>query len=150
MYPLRLSRYDEKNRERDYTYVSSGSPSYQIFKTAAQGQPGSLEPIPEGGYGVGKVEWAGKRDVWSASHGPGLGPFWVGIRPQQSMARGDFGFHMDANYIYAPGSAGCLVFRTEANARVFLSWFTDGKGVPGDLVVNWGRGTVGSLPKVKK
>jgi lysozyme len=38
--------------------VTSGAPGAQAFRTGAASRSGSLEPLPEGRYGLGPVEWA--------------------------------------------------------------------------------------------
>lgn len=148
LYKLKLSIVKD-GLEHDSILVCSGSPRKQTFRKALNDNSvsGSLEPIPEGKYNVGNIEWAGTNGDWNASWGAGLGPVWISIIPTVHMNRGDFGFHMDDNILSSPGSAGCVVFRTVAEMKKFLTWFEG--TAPSQLIVNWNLGSVVS-PVTKK
>ena len=137
---LRLDRVTD-GVVQDSLRVCSGQPGRQHFRTAEEGRSGSMEPIPEGRYRIGKPEWAGGVGDYSASWGSGLGPVWMSLAPQQDMDRGDFGFHLDSNHGTAPGSAGCVVFWTLPDLRTLLSWQSENEAAQ-ELVVDWGLGTV--------
>jgi len=88
----------------------SGQGHAQHFRkpTDPRSVPGNMEPIPQGRYIVGSVEWKGRPGDWSQSFGPGLGPVWVGLSATFSDDRGSFGIHRDDGPV---GSAGCVVFK---------------------------------------
>jgi GH24 family phage-related lysozyme (muramidase) len=121
--------------------VTSGAPGAQAFRTGAASRSGSLEPLPEGRYGLGPVEWANGVGNYSASWGPGLGAVWVAINYQTpgTTARSALGFHLDSNIKTAPGSAGCVVFPSTDDLRKFVGWMNESK--PQHLFVDWGLGT---------
>lgn len=144
LWPLWLDLYQGSTR-MDRLTVVSGAPAYQSFRLAADGHPGSLEPIPEGRYEVGAVEWAAGDENWGATWGLALGPWWCTISPLQSMRRGDFGLHMDWNSGSSPGTAGCIAFDTRESARRWLAWRGAQTG-PVLLVVDWGLGSVEAPP----
>ena len=100
--------------------------------------PGSLQPIPQGLYTVGSLEWAGSRGDYSAAFSSAIGPFWVAITATFGDDRGAFGFHMDHNYTSSPGSAGCVVFQSLSVARLFVELFNDPRSRPRKLRVDWG------------
>jgi lysozyme len=128
--------------------VVSGAPGKQVFATGARSTAKSLTPLPEGRYRLGPVEWKGGEGNWSASWGEGLGPVWVGLEYEAPgrTARSAIGFHLDQNAPVAPGSAGCVVFRSRGDLETFLGWLkADGANLR-HLYVNWGLGT---CPAVK-
>lgn len=113
--------------------------------------PGSLEPIPEGTYKVGPVEWARYNDLY-ASWGSGLGPVWSDLLPFDSGngRRSAFGFHLDENNSYAPGSAGCVVMPDRATLDKYLVLRKKFSHIK-LLTVDYGLGTVPSpAPPVKQ
>lgn len=126
--------------------VCSGAPGRQVLRAYGDpaSRPGSLEPIPEGRYGIGLLEFAGGSFDWVDSWGPGLGDLWCSIIVSGSMARpggrNDFGFHLDENRSWSPGSAGCVVFTTKRDAEVWVQHMR--KHDPKMLVVDWGLGTL--------
>ena len=126
--------------------VVSGAAGAQTFRIGARSRAKSLEPLPEGRYSLGPVEWAGKAGDYAASWGPGLGAVWVSINyaAPGHTTRSALGFHLDENAKTAPGSAGCVVFRSTADLRTFVGWMNQHR--PKDLYVNWGLGT---CPAVK-
>jgi hypothetical protein len=123
--------------------VVSGAVGKQSFRIGSRSQAGSREPLPEGRYSVGRVEWAsGKAGDYSKSWpDPGLGPVWVSITYSAPGVtdRSALGFHVDANAPVAPGSVGCVVFRSMADLRTFVGWMNQHN--PKELYVNWGLGT---------
>lgn len=89
----------------------SGQPYAQSFRRPEHPRsvPGCMEPIPHGDYRIGDIEWAGGKDNYNASWGPGLGPIWVALKATFSDDRSAFGIHLDSNAGTSPGSAGCVV-----------------------------------------
>jgi len=147
LYALRLGRWVD-GREIATLTVNSGAPNVQEFYLPRDGRPGDMRPLPEAVYRLGPLEWAGGRGNYSASWGTGLGPTWIAIDPAPGfeMRRSAFGFHLDANRVYAPGSAGCVVLPDMDALRAFVGWYSDGRGGPTELVVDWGLGTVPGPP----
>lgn len=119
--------------------VCSGQPGRQTYRTALAGLSGSMEPIPEGRYRLGPVEWRGRPGDYSASWGAGLGPVWISLIPLQSSERGDFGLHWDANSGSSPGSAGCVVMGNVDDLRTLVAW-QSGPDAATELHVDWGLG----------
>lgn len=123
----------------------SGQPSKQSFRTAEISKAGSAEPLPEGYWKLGSVEWASgikgdESKSWADSN-DGVGPAWVGMQPTYQTERGDIGFHLDNNsYIY-PGTVGCVGLLNKSDLRKFVSWF-DSYDAPNVAIVDWGLGTV--------
>lgn len=113
----------------------SGAAGRQNFRRKSDEVAGRLEPIPEGVYSLGPLEWAGKPGDYDTSWSSALGPVWVTIEPVRSI-----GFHLDANAIWSFGSAGCVVFPDEPTLRQFVSWWDDDP--PTTLTVDWGLGTI--------
>lgn len=126
--------------------VTSGAPGAQAFRTGAASRTGSLEPLPEGRYGVGPVEWANGVGNYSGSWGPGLGAVWASITYQSpgNTSRSALGFHLDANIKTAPGSAGCVVFQNTEDLKTFVGWMNAHKVQT--LFVDWGLGTCPKPP----
>jgi Bacterial pre-peptidase C-terminal domain len=123
----------------------SGQPSKQSFRTAEISKAGSAEPLPEGYWKLGSVEWASgikgdESKSWADSN-DGVGPAWVGMQPTYQTSRSDIGFHLDNNsYIY-PGTVGCVGLLNKSDLRKFVSWF-DSYDAPKVAIVDWGLGTV--------
>jgi hypothetical protein len=123
----------------------SGQPSKQSFRTAEISKAGSAEPLPEGYWTLGSVEWASgikgdESKSWADSN-DGVGPTWVGMQPTYQTERSDIGFHLDNNsYIY-PGTVGCVGLLNKSDLRKFVSWF-DSYDAPKVAIVDWGLGTV--------
>lgn len=124
----------------------SGAPSAQNFRTGAQSRAGSLEPLPEGRYGIADIAWAGGRNNYGASWGPGLGPASVPLsylgpgRTQRSAIE----IHYDSNASVSPGTAGCVGMRSISDLQTLVGWLRDSD--PQHLYADWGLGT---CPAVK-
>jgi len=129
--PLKLEIGDEE------FLVVSGQGYAQNFRkfNDPRSRPGNMEPIPEGSYGIEDIEWASGKDNYSGSFGEGLGPVWVGLPAQQTMARSAFGIHIDQNMTRAPGSAGCVVLESVEQAKAVVAALR--KFDPRTLVVDW-------------
>lgn len=118
-------------------YVNSGARGCQVFLKGGTGElPGTLYPAPQGEYSVEDIEWAGGKDNYSATHGPGLGPVFVPFNPKFSTKRGSFGLHLDSNRSTSPGSAGCIVFSTLDELKSFVAALREYD--PRRLQVAWG------------
>jgi lysozyme len=123
----------------DTLRVISGAPGVQRFNLPANSDAGSGEPIPQGRYGIGDIDWANGKDNYNASHGEGLGPMWVPLTKKQSDDRDAFGMHGDWNWITDrrnPGSAGCVVPSTLEDLKELVRLLR--KHDPRELVVYWG------------
>lgn len=114
----------------------SGASGRQNFRRKSDAVAGALEPIPEGVYALGPLEWAGKPGDYDTFWSSALGPLWVTIDPDRAI-----GFHLDANALWSFGSAGCVVFPDEPTLKRFVAWW-DGDNPPRMLVVDWGLGSV--------
>lgn len=141
-----LTLYSEGRKVKTWI-VESGSAGKQVLRTYddPNSKPGSMEPIPEGVYSVGPIDPAGGKFDWIGSWGPGIGDLWFGIyHSKGDYMRSAFGFHLDENKVWAPGSAGCIVFDTKEEAEDFVeAWriYSFKR-----LVVDYGFGTVPSPP----
>lgn len=113
----------------------SGQPSAQSFRKPSdpRSRPGNMEPIPQGTYRLGPVEWAGGKGNWSASWGAGLGPVWISLTATFSDDRSAFGIHLDSGPV---GSAGCVVLPDVDTFKRLLTALDLLK--PTVLVADWG------------
>lgn len=121
--------------------VVSGAPGAQQFRTGTRSRAGSLEPLPEGRWGIEDVAWASGRDNYSGSWGPGLGPVSTPLRylGPGTTERGAIEIHIDSNARTSPGTAGCIGIANEADYRKFVTWLRDSD--PRDLFVDYNLGT---------
>lgn len=117
--------------------VASGARGAQVLRRPQdpRSTPGNLEPIPQGRYRIGDIQFANGKDNYEGSFGAGLGPVWVGLDADFSDDRGAFGFHLDSNIGSSPGSAGCVVFRDLSDLKRFVAALR--KHDPKVLDVNW-------------
>jgi len=145
---LDLARYAADGRLLDTLEVCSGAPYAQQFRRAADSRPKSYEPVPEGEYLLGGLEWAGRVDEYTATWGEGLGPVWTDVfpAPGNPTRREAIGIHHDHNRDYAPGTAGCIGLPTMATVQRWVAWWRDEHGRPTSLTVDYGLGTVGRPP----
>lgn len=122
-------------------HVNSGQAYNQELQTDAGRKSGDYSPIPEHVYSLGSLEFAGGKFDWADSWGAGLGDLWCAINPVGGTGNtAALGFHLDENRATAPGSAGCVVFRTKADAESWVAAMR--RHDPDRLYVNWGLGTV--------
>lgn len=119
----------------------SGLAMHQHFRKGADSVAGSYEPLPEGYWSVGIVEWAGGRGNYEARFDSGVGPVWVGLEPKMKTERGSIGIHLDLG---TPGTAGCVGIPDLSDMKRVVAWFDDSSLAPQALTVNWGLGTVES------
>jgi lysozyme len=128
--------------------IISGQSWAQNFRTADVSHSGSMEPLPEGYWTVGDLEFAsGVKGNYSGSWSDGLGPVYVELNCTSPTGRGDIGIHLDANAEVAPGTAGCVGIPKAGadgldNLKKFVGWFANPAEAPERLVVNWGLETV--------
>ncbi len=120
--------------------VVSGVSSRQIFNLPEDSDAGSLEPIPQGRYVIGDIDWAGDKNNYDVPHfhkNDGIGPVFVPLIKHftQIDDRDAFGFHVDWNERHSPGSAGCVCPTTMEDLKelVRLLRLYD----PRDLFVDW-------------
>lgn len=115
----------------------SGQPNAQFFRKPGDPRsvPGCMEPIPFGKYGIGMIEWAGGKDNYNASWGPGLGPVWIALPATFADDRSAFGIHLDSNASTSPGSAGCVVIPNESELKRLVAALR--KHDPKTLEVLW-------------
>lgn len=130
----------------DSLIVVSGAPGAQQFRIGAKSRSGSLEPLPEGRWGIEDVAWAGGRDNYAASWGAGLGPVSTPLRyiGPGTTERSAIEIHIDSNARTSPGTAGCIGIANEVDYRKFVSWLRDSN--PRELYVDYSLGT---CPKPK-
>ena len=121
--------------------VVSGAPGAQHFRTGARSRAGSLEPLPEGRWGIEDVAWAAGRDNYSGSWGAAIGPVSTPLRylGPGTTERSAIEIHIDSNARFAPGTAGCIGIENVADYKKFVSWLRDSD--PRDLYVDYGLGT---------
>jgi len=79
--------------------VVSGAPGAQQFRIGSRSRSGSLEPLPEGRWGIEDVAWAAGADNYSGSWGPGLGPVSTPLRylGPGTTERSAIEIHIDSN-----------------------------------------------------
>jgi Bacterial pre-peptidase C-terminal domain len=124
----------------------SGQPTKQSFRTAEISKSGSAEPLPEGYWQLGNVEWASgikgdESKSWADPPYDGVGPAWVGMSPLYQTERSAIGFHLDNNAYLYPGTVGCIGLLSKSDLRKFVGWF-DNSDAPKVAIVDWGLGTV--------
>jgi lysozyme len=120
--------------DKELFSVASGARGAQVLRQPQdpRSTPGNLEPIPQGKYRIGSIEFANGKDNYEGSWGLGLGPVWVGLDAEFSDDRGSFGIHLDAG---APGTAGCVGVRDISDLRRLVAALR--KHNPSVLEVDW-------------
>ena len=117
--------------------VESGAPRQQSFRTVPTERRGVLEPIPEGTFDVGDLVWSTKPGDYSGKWFSQIdSPIWQSVYHGRAI-----GFHLDGNRSYAPGSAGCPVFRDMETLKRFVE-LQSKYGKLSRLYVDWGLGYV--------
>lgn len=135
LHDIYLNAYQGNNHLGTIT-VNSGAPGHQVFRARPQERTGLLEPCPEGEYDLGSLEWAGGKGNYAAMFKEIDSPIWVTIYRRRAI-----GFHLDGNRLRAPGSAGCLVFKSMDDLKKFVNWW-NGYGAFTKCFVDWGLGYV--------
>lgn len=119
--------------------VNSGGPDVQVFRTLAAQVEGEREPIPEGVYAdlcpllFASGKWGDYSDRFPVIDSP----ISLTIYLRRAIE-----FHLDGNRRRAPGSAGCVVFRTPEDMLAFVDWHEGFADMMSSLWVNWKLGTV--------
>lgn len=105
--------FDQNGKAVFQKFANSGDPSKQN-KFAGQGQSKAevREPLEYGDYKI-------KPTI--ASGLSGVGSKFTPIEPKFATDRTALGIHYDQDRSFKPGSAGCLVFKTEAEFNEFLA-----------------------------
>ncbi len=138
---LLLEFIDPKGRVLAKLDTISGAPGAQEFRVPDDplSFPGSFEPIPQGRYTIGDIDFAGGKDNYTVVHPHetnGIGPVWVPIIKTRFDDRDKFGFHMDWNRSSSPGSAGCICVGTEPELKTLVALLR--RYDPRDLFIDWG------------
>ena len=108
---LKLVVFDKSGKAiAEHTVNSGQSYTQDKFGGAGTTRAGSLAPVEYGTYNIAAPTPSGL---------PGVGKTFIGVNPTFNTQRGDIGFHTDANRATSPGSAGCIVFKTEADFDKF-------------------------------
>jgi len=104
--------FDKSGRVVSTYQVNSGSPSMQrAFGGPGSTVSGSNAPLEYGTYNIGSPEAA--YDI------PGMRSNFIPIEPKFNTDRSLLGIHFDGNRSVAPGSAGCIVFKSKAEFDKF-------------------------------
>lgn len=127
--------------------VYSGTGAHQVFRIGTKSRVGSNEPIPEGRWRIGDIQWRDGADnyqgkVWNQGLGPVKTP--LGYQGPGSTPRGAIEIHIDWNAAQSPGTAGCVGVRSRADYKTLVGWLRETN--PRDLYVDWGLGTCPELP----
>lgn len=101
----------------------SGQPGCQNFRKANDplSRPGNMEPIPQGWYWSEPIVTA-REELGVPIYNNGIGEWFGPLTPKVSMARGEFGFHMDYNHDSSPGTAGCPGIPFQDHGIIFRNW----------------------------
>ncbi|ADH90098.1 Lysozyme [Ancylobacter novellus DSM 506] len=122
--------------------VCSGQSRKQIFRPGPHSPAGSMEPLPEGKWSIGNIEWAEGKDNYSGRiYNNGLGPAKIRMEyldPGQTP-RSAIEIHIDWNRPTAPGTAGCIGIQNISDFRTLVTWLRETD--PKELFVDWGLGT---------
>lgn len=123
--------------------VNSGQPYAQIFRDLPHEVSGQLEPIPEGRYTPGPLEFAsGRWGDYSKDFPEVESPIWMVIHRLRAI-----GFHLDGNRLWAPGSAACPVFRDRQDMKTFVAWHQEDPWCMTSVWVDWWQVKEQNLPK---
>lgn len=141
-YVLNLD-YFKNGKLQDRIEVCCGAPGRQFFRTAAQSQALSGEPLPEGKWYINDIIWAdGKDNYYGNIFQSGIGPVTVPldyVAPGRTE-RSAIEIHIDWNRDYgAPGTVGCVATYNIDDYKQFVSWLRDTD--PRDFYADWGLGT---------
>jgi lysozyme len=122
--------------------VCSGVPSKQNFRTGPNSKSLSLEPLPEGLWGLQNIEWKDGKDnyagnIWNG----GLGPAKIRLdyRGPGKTDRSAIEIHIDWNRPGAWGTAGCVGVQNVTDFKRLVTWLRETD--PEKLYVDWGLGT---------
>lgn len=111
---LSVQTFDQSGRPIAQLTANSGIRSTQgNFGQQARDVARTNNPLPFGDYAIG--------DTVQAPPNPGYGKLTTIMTPQFSTARAGIEAHVDGNRTTSPGSAGCLVFKSEAEFAAFMT-----------------------------
>lgn len=124
LWPLKLDCWENRNGvfiNHGHLIVNSGQPWAQEFRDLPHEVAGQYEPIPEGKYTPGPLEFAsGRWGDYSSEFKEIQSPIWCVIHRTRAI-----GFHLDGNRTNSPGSAACPVFRSNQDMRTFVDWWEE-------------------------
>ena len=122
--------------------VISGTKEAQLFKLLKDRNPVNMEPIPQGRYAIGNIDWANGKDNYNFTHimdGEEIGPAWVDLHGEQEGEQPSFGFHADWGWIkkqHSAGSPGCVCPTSLNDLKTLVRLLREHN--PRLLVVDWG------------
>ncbi len=142
---LKVALINTSGTEIESISAVSGAAGCQVFRLPSASISGSCEPLPQGRWKLGPVEFASgiKNNLsedWPEK-GDGVGPVWVSMTCQSMTDRSAIGFHIDNNSHSAPGTVGCVGIPNEpalASLKKFVKWFEIPATAPHFAVVDWG------------
>jgi lysozyme len=141
---FRLKLEHIKNgQSTDSIMTVSGQPKHQFFRKGKDSISKSFEPLPEGKWSIGKIEWAGGKDVYNGKvWQSGIGPAKIRLEylPAGGTDRQNIEIHIDWNKTTLPGTAGCIGVSSVSDYKKLVVWLRDTD--PKDLYVDWGLGSV--------
>lgn len=132
--------YFKNGQLKDSINVCSGQPRRQLFETGRESVP-NAQPLPEGKWRIGDIQWVGEKDKYRGSFGDGLGPVKIPLDyvAPGTTRRSEILIHLDWNRENSPGTIGCIGVYGVDDFQQLVSWLRDTD--PRDLFVNWGKGT---------
>jgi lysozyme len=139
-YRLNLE-YVKDGKATDSIKTVSGQPKHQFFRKGKDSISKSFEPLPEGKWSVGNVEWAGGKDVYDGKvWNGGLGPAKIRLEyvSPGNTDRQNIEIHIDWNKTTLPGTAGCIGVNSISDYKRLVGWLRDSD--PKNLFVDWGLG----------
>lgn len=118
--------------------VASGQPYAQNFRLPSDSLsvPGNMEPLPQGIYKIGELQWYNKVKEINYDGPQGIGSLFIPLIATFGDDRGAFGIHIDANMSKSPGSAGCVVIALLEHLQQIANYITINKIA--FLDVDWG------------
>lgn len=138
MVQLNLQVVNDRGEVAGIFKVVSGLPDAQVFRKGDSSVRGSMEPLPEGKYAVGLIEWADVRDNYDASWGTGIGAAWMSLTPQFPTMRAAIGIHIDYNVL---GTLGCVGFPSVKEFKRFVTLIRQPENDGQFLFADWGLGS---------
>jgi hypothetical protein len=98
----------------------SGLPEYDPVPPA-EDYPGSCRPIPQGLYRIGAPVHEDEATIDDA-----IGPDWIPLTPLSEIGgRDGLLIHRDWNYLWSPGTAGCIAPLNHANMDLIVRTAVD-------------------------
>jgi lysozyme len=135
--------YIKSGVAQDRLEVCSGAPGRQAFRTGAQSQPMSFEPLPEGVWSIQTIAWCDGKDNYNGRiFASGLGPVStpISFKGPGTTRRSAIEIHLDWNRNDgAPGTAGCIGIHSVHDYKKLVTWLRESN--PQELFVDWGLGT---------